>query len=128
MTSVVALCAVTGGINLITSHAELRELGLIPGSFTILSVDRMEEIRLALENNRGNLPDPRGGGDVGGVLQQPGAGAVGGGGGVEVAVGGDEGAPVHGAAEGAEAVHCVEELVLLAGGVAADDVADEGRV
>jgi sugar/nucleoside kinase (ribokinase family) len=64
MTSVVALCAVTGGINLITSHAELRELGLIPGSFTILSVDRMEEIRLALENNRGNLPDPRGGGGV----------------------------------------------------------------
>jgi ribokinase len=64
MTSVVALCAVTGGINLITSHAELRELGLIPGSFTILSVDRMEEIRLALKNNRGNLPDPRGGGGV----------------------------------------------------------------
>jgi sugar/nucleoside kinase (ribokinase family) len=64
MTSVVALCAVTGGINLITSHAELRELGLIPGSFTILSVDRMEKIRLALENNRGNLPDPRGGGGV----------------------------------------------------------------
>ena len=64
MTSVVALCAVTGGINLITSHAELRELGLIPGSFTILSVDRMEEIRLALESNRGNLPDPRGGGGV----------------------------------------------------------------
>jgi ribokinase len=64
MTSVVALCPVTGGINLITSHAELRQLGLIPGSFTILSVDRMEEIRLALENNRGTLPDPRGGGGV----------------------------------------------------------------
>ncbi|MCP5095191.1 MAG: hypothetical protein GY943_06535 [Chloroflexi bacterium] len=64
MSSVVALCAVTGGINLTVSDAELRELGLIPGSYTILSVDRMEEIRLALENNRGTLPEPRSGGSV----------------------------------------------------------------
>jgi sugar/nucleoside kinase (ribokinase family) len=35
-----------------------------PGSFTILSVERMEAIRLALENNRGTLPSPRGGGGV----------------------------------------------------------------
>ena len=64
MTSIVALGAVTVGLNLSTSHAELRELGLTPGSYTILSVSRMEEIRLALENNRGALPDPRGGGSA----------------------------------------------------------------
>ena len=64
MTSIVALGAVTVGINLTTSKAELRELDLIPGSYTILAVDRMEKIRLALENNRGTLPDPRSGGSV----------------------------------------------------------------
>lgn len=64
MTSVVALGAVTVGINLTASHAELRELGLTPGGYAIISVDRMEEIRLALENRRGTLPDPRSGGSV----------------------------------------------------------------
>ncbi len=65
MTSIVALGAITVGINLTTSHAELRELGLTPGGFSIISVDRMEEIRLALEKSRGTLPDPRSGGSVG---------------------------------------------------------------
>lgn len=64
MTSVVALCAVTVGINLTVSNATLRELGLTPGSYTTLSVDRMEEIRLTLENKRGSLPDPSSGGSV----------------------------------------------------------------
>jgi len=64
MTSVVALGAVTVGINLTASHAELRELGLTPGGYSSISVDRMEEIRLALENSRGTLPDPRSGGSV----------------------------------------------------------------
>ena len=64
MTSIVALGAVTVGINLTVSHAELRELDLTPGCYTVLSVDRMEELRLALENSRGTLPDPRGGGSV----------------------------------------------------------------
>ena len=65
MTSVVALGAVTVGIDLPSSHAELRELGLTPGSDSIIPVERMEEIRLALENSRGTLPDPTSGGSVG---------------------------------------------------------------
>ena len=64
MTSVVALGAVTGGINLPVSDAELRELGLTPGSDSIISVARMEEIRLALKNSHGALPDPSSGGSV----------------------------------------------------------------
>lgn len=64
MTSIVALGAVTVGINLAASQAELRELGLTPGTYTVPSVDRMEEIRLALENKRGTLPDPNSGGSV----------------------------------------------------------------
>jgi ribokinase len=65
MTSIVALGAVTVGIDLPSSHAELRELGLTPGSDSIIPVERMEEIRLALENKRGTLPDPTSGGSVG---------------------------------------------------------------
>ena len=49
MTSIVALGAVTVGIDLTSSHAELRELGLTPGSDSIIPMERMEEIRLALE-------------------------------------------------------------------------------
>ncbi len=64
MTSIVALGAVTVGIDLPSSHTELRELGLTPGSDSIIPVERMEEIRLALENNRGNLPEPSSGGSV----------------------------------------------------------------
>ena len=64
MTSVVALGAVTGGINLPASDAELRELGITPGGYTEISVDRMEELRLALKNSRGNLPNPSSGGSV----------------------------------------------------------------
>lgn len=64
MTSIVALCAVTVGINLTASDAELRELGITPGSYTKISDDRMEELRLALEHKRGALPDPRSGGSV----------------------------------------------------------------
>jgi sugar/nucleoside kinase (ribokinase family) len=65
MTSIVALGAVTVGIDLPSSQAELRELGLTPGSDSIIPVERMEEIRLALENDRGTLPDPTSGGSVG---------------------------------------------------------------
>ena len=65
MTSIVALGAVTVGIDLPSSHAELRELGLTPGSDSIITVERMEEIRLALEKNRGTLPEPTSGGSVG---------------------------------------------------------------
>ncbi|MEM7016029.1 MAG: PfkB family carbohydrate kinase [Pseudomonadota bacterium] len=65
MTSVVALGAVTVGIDLPSSHAELRELSLTPGSDSIISIERMEAIRLALENNHGTLPEPSSGGSVG---------------------------------------------------------------
>jgi sugar/nucleoside kinase (ribokinase family) len=65
MTSIVALGAVTVGIDLPSSHAELRELGLTRGSDSIITVERMEEIRLALEKSRGTLPDPTSGGSVG---------------------------------------------------------------
>jgi ribokinase len=64
MISIVALCAVTVGINITASDAELRELGFTPGGYTRVSDIRMEELRLALENSRGTLPDPRGGGSV----------------------------------------------------------------
>ena len=64
MTSIVALGAVTGGINLPASDAELLELGFTPGGYMEISVDRMEELRLELENSRGNLPDPSSGGSV----------------------------------------------------------------
>lgn len=64
MTSVVALSAVTGGMDLPASDAELLELGITPGAYTEISVDRMEEIRLALKNSRGRLPDPSSGGSV----------------------------------------------------------------
>jgi ribokinase len=65
MTSIVALGAVTVGIDLPSSQPELRELGLTPGSASIIPVERMEEIRLALESKRGTLPDPASGGSVG---------------------------------------------------------------
>ena len=64
MTSIVALGAVTVGIDLPSSRAELRELGLTPGSDSIIPVQHMEEIRLALENNRSKFPDPSSGGSV----------------------------------------------------------------
>lgn len=64
MPTILALCAVTGGINLGTSVAELHELGLEPGSFSILSENRMEDIRSALEGRRGALPELRSGGSV----------------------------------------------------------------
>lgn len=62
---IVALGAVTVGINLSSSRAELRELGLTAGSVTTSTVERMEEMRLALERNHGTLPKPRSGGSVG---------------------------------------------------------------
>lgn len=65
MTSIVALGAVTIGIDLPSSNAELRELGLTPGSESIIPVERMEEIRLALEKNHATLPTPTSGGSVG---------------------------------------------------------------
>ena len=65
MSSIVAMGPVTVGINLTSSRAELRELGLTPGSFSILSVARIEAIRLTLDQNRGTLPAPRNGGSVG---------------------------------------------------------------
>lgn len=65
MTSVVTLGAVTVGIDLPSSHAELREIGLKAGSDSIIPVERMEEIRLALEKNHGTLPNPTSGGSVG---------------------------------------------------------------
>ena len=64
MSSVVALGAVTVGIDLPSSHAEIRELGLTRGTDSIIPVERMEEIRLALENNHGTLPHPSSGGSV----------------------------------------------------------------
>ncbi|MBZ0309608.1 MAG: hypothetical protein K8I82_26325 [Anaerolineae bacterium] len=65
MTAMVALGAVTVGINLPSSRTEIRELGLTPGTASILPVERMEEIRLALEKKRGALPHPASGGSVG---------------------------------------------------------------
>ena len=53
MTSIVAVGPVTVGINLTSSQAELRELDLIPGSFSLISVEQIEAIRLTLEQNRG---------------------------------------------------------------------------
>ncbi len=65
MTSVVALGAVTVGIDLPSSRTELHELGLTPGSEAVIPVERMEQIRIALENKRGTLPRPTSGGSVG---------------------------------------------------------------
>lgn len=65
MTSVVALGAVTVGIDLLSSHAEIEALGLARGSDSIISVERMEAIRLALEKKHGTLPVPANGGSVG---------------------------------------------------------------
>ena len=65
MSSIVALGAVTVGINLASSRAELRQLGLTPGEYAILPVERMEELRQALAKARGTLPEPRSGGSVG---------------------------------------------------------------
>ncbi|MCO5191450.1 MAG: PfkB family carbohydrate kinase [Anaerolineae bacterium] len=64
MTSVVALGAVTGGINLAAGDAEICELGFTPGDYAEVSVERMAALRLALESSRGNLPEPRSGGSV----------------------------------------------------------------
>ena len=64
MRSVVALGAVTGGMDLPASDAELREVGFRPGGYTEVSVDRMEALRLALKSSRGQLPDPSSGGSV----------------------------------------------------------------
>lgn len=65
MTAIVALGAVTVGIDLPSSRAELREIGLTPGSDSIIPVERMEGIRLTLEKNHGTLPVPTSGGSVG---------------------------------------------------------------
>jgi len=65
VTSIVALGAVTVGIDLPSSLAELHELGLTPGSDSIIPVERMEAIRRALEKNHGTLPVPTNGGSVG---------------------------------------------------------------
>lgn len=65
MTSIVALGAVTVGIDLPSSNAEIIELGLTPGTDSIIPVKRMEEIRLQLEKNHGTLPIPSSGGSVG---------------------------------------------------------------
>ena len=75
-TSVVALCPVTVGINLAIGRAELRGLGLVPGSQTMLPPDQMESIRLALLETRGSLPIPRGGGELRGILATPGANSL----------------------------------------------------
>lgn len=64
MTEIVSLCAITGGLDLTVSNAELNKLGLSPGSFTLLSGEQMEAIRLALENSHGKLPIPNMGGSV----------------------------------------------------------------
>ncbi|MEM7736467.1 MAG: adenosine kinase [Deinococcota bacterium] len=64
MMSVVALGAVTVGINLTVSHAELQELGLTSGDYTKVSVEKMENLRLTLERHQGTLPKPRSGGSV----------------------------------------------------------------
>jgi hypothetical protein len=41
-----------------SNRAELLELGLTPGSESLLPVERMEAIRLALEKSHGTLPTP----------------------------------------------------------------------
>jgi ribokinase len=64
MTSIVALGAVTGGIDLPSSEAELREFGFPVGSYTEVSGDRMEAFRAALEQRRGTLPEISSGGSV----------------------------------------------------------------
>ena len=64
MPSVVAVCAITGGINLNVNTNELDELGLTPGSFTLLSGEQMEAISLAIKSKRDTLPVPSMGGSV----------------------------------------------------------------
>jgi ribokinase len=64
MPTIVALGAVTVGIDLPSSRAEIRELGLTLGSDSIIPVERMEQIRLALKTKRGTLPEPSSGGSV----------------------------------------------------------------
>ena len=64
MTTVVAVGAITGGINLTVNDAELYELGIAPGHYTELPTKRMEAIRVTLERQRGSLPVPNSGGSV----------------------------------------------------------------
>jgi len=64
MPSVVALGAITGGTNLTVTDEDLHELGLVPGSFSILSGEGMQEVHRMLEARRGRLPEPRVGGSV----------------------------------------------------------------
>jgi hypothetical protein len=64
MISVVAVGTVTGGINLAAGEAEVRELGFAVGDYSVVSVERMEAVRRALEGRRGGLPMPDSGGSV----------------------------------------------------------------
>lgn len=64
MTDILALGAVTGGINLPSTEAEIRGLGLVPGSLTTVSAARMQTIHAALSAARASLPTPRAGGSV----------------------------------------------------------------
>lgn len=64
MPTFVALAPITGGINLSTSRAELVQLGLSPGHFTLLSPTQMNELRRKLEQARGRLPEFRSGGSL----------------------------------------------------------------
>lgn len=65
MTSIIALTTMTGGTNVTVRKAELQELGLEQGKFTVLSGNDMDGIRLNLAKTRGGvLPLPRSGGSV----------------------------------------------------------------
>ncbi|MFZ0548866.1 MAG: PfkB family carbohydrate kinase [Candidatus Promineifilaceae bacterium] len=64
MSFVVALGAVTGGIDLPAREEELREFGFTVGSYSEVSGERMEAFRTALEKRRGGLPEISSGGSV----------------------------------------------------------------
>ena len=64
MTAIVALCSITGGINVHASADLIKKLGFAPQSFSLLSPSEMNTLRGRLEDALGPLPDLCSGGSV----------------------------------------------------------------
>lgn len=62
MCAVIVIGAVTVGINVQVTQAELQSLGLSPGSFSDVSAKEIERLRLRLERQGIHIPQPRSGG------------------------------------------------------------------
>lgn len=64
MTAIVALCSITGGINVHASAELIKKLGFAPHSFSLLSSSEMNALRAALEDALSPLPDLCSGGSL----------------------------------------------------------------